>query len=190
MKKYILASASPRRKDLLSQIGLEFEIITSDAPEISHASAPEDIVRELSCCKAKAVWESHGKGREDTVVIGADTLVFDGTTPLGKPRDTEDARRMLLELSGKTHKVCTGVTLLCGSETRSFCETAEVTVCEMTTEEINAYIKTGEPMDKAGAYGIQGRFAAYVKAIRGDYNAIVGLPVCRLYQELKTAGWL
>lgn len=205
-KKIILASGSPRRKELLEQIGIEFEVITSDAPEISHATTPEDIVMELSACKAKAVFDDYFDARKNNlsleandvlsknpknfVIIGADTLVFDGLKRLGKPKDSNDACRMLRELSGKTHKVYTGVTLICDNEIRSFYEAAEVSVCDMTDEEIEAYVATGDPLDKAGAYGIQGMFAAYVKGIRGDYNTIVGLPVCRLYHELKQTGWL
>lgn len=190
MKKIILASASPRRKELLAQIGMTFEVMISNAPEITHSQNPEDIVMELSACKAKAVQDSYMGAKEDVVIIGADTLVFDGSKRLEKPKDEKEACRMIAELSGKTHKVCTGVTLLCGEKRHSFCESAEVSVCDISKEEIEAYVATGEPMDKAGAYGIQGRFAAYVKEIRGDYNTIVGLPVCRVYQELKKAGWL
>lgn len=189
-KKIILASGSPRRRELLSQIGLQFEVVTSDAPEISTATAPEEIVMELSYCKAKAVWDSYDGDKDETVIIGADTLVFDGNKRLGKPVDAKDAYRMISELSGKEHKVYTGVTLLCGNERNSFYEAATVSVCDMTPEEIETYVETGDPLDKAGAYGIQGAFAAYVKEIHGDYNTIVGFPVCRLYHELKKNCWI
>lgn len=194
----ILASASPRRRELLQQIGLEFEVLTSDAPEITSAVEPKDIVMDLSRQKALAVQKllekENGPSSRKTislsgkypVLLGADTIVFSGSRVLGKPADQAEAFSMLEQLSGRTHQVYTGVTLLCGRKSRSFYECTQVECYPMTPEEIHSYIQTGDSMDKAGAYGIQGPFAAFVKGIRGDYNNVVGLPVSRVYQELKT----
>lgn len=185
-KEIILASASPRRKELLSQIGLIFTVQVSGVEEVITKTAPEEIVMELSSQKAADV-KAHTKG--DSVVIGADTIVAysgkEGSKILGKPKDEEDAFAMLKLLQGKAHQVYTGVTICAGEETRTFYEKTQVFIYPMTDEEIRAYIRTGEPMDKAGAYGIQGRFAAFVKGIEGDYNNVVGLPVGRVYQELQ-----
>lgn len=185
-KEIILASASPRRKELLAQIGLPFTVRVSGVEEVITKTAPEEIVMELSAQKAADVKANAGK---DSVVIGADTIVAysdeNGTRILGKPKNEEDAFSMLQLLQGKAHQVYTGVTICAGEETRTFYEKTQVQVFPMSEEEIRAYIHTGEPMDKAGAYGIQGRFAAFVKGIEGDYNNVVGLPVGRVYQELK-----
>ena len=185
-KEIILASASPRRKELLAQIGLPFTVRVSGVEEVITKTAPEEIVMELSAQKAADVKANAGK---DSVVIGADTIVAysdeNGTRILGKPKNEEDAFSMLQLLQGKAHQVYTGVTICAGEETKTFYEKTQVHVFSMTEEEIWAYIRNGEPMDKAGAYGIQGRFAAFVKGIEGDYNNVVGLPVGRVYQELK-----
>lgn len=185
-KEIILASASPRRKELLAQIGLPFTVRVSGVEEVITKTTPEEIVMELSAQKAADVKANAGK---DSVVIGADTIVAysdeNGTRILGKPKNEEDAFSMLQLLQGKAHQVYTGVTICAGEETRTFYEKTQVQVFPMSEEEIRAYIHTGEPMDKAGAYGIQGRFAAFVKGIEGDYNNVVGLPVGRVYQELK-----
>lgn len=191
----ILASASPRRRELLTQIGIEFVVRPCDKEENCKRQEPDQMVKELSHGKALAVFEELLEGeRKEALVIGADTLVsFEGRV-LGKPADEEDAEEMLTLLQGSTHQVYTGVTLLwqeCGQngiwETKSstFMEESFVTMYPMSKEEIRAYIATGEPMDKAGAYGIQGRCAAWIQGISGDYNNIVGLPVGKLYQELK-----
>lgn len=185
MNEIILASASPRRKELLAQIGLPFQVCVSDCRESITETLPERVVCELSRQKARDVWQKMKKG----IVIGADTVVAYGGRILGKPADTEQAVEMLTLLAGNTHQVYTGVTF-CYQENgaekeHTFYEMTKVTVYPMSREEITAYVETGEPMDKAGAYGIQGRFAAYVKEIHGDYNNVVGLPVGRLYQELK-----
>lgn len=215
MNEIVLASASPRRKELLAQIGIPFRVCVSDCEEIITETLPERVVCELSRQKARDVWQklkkeqmpadavsaaggSGGLSAEEAdsnqeagkkLVIGADTVVaYDGRI-LGKPADEAQAVEMLTLLAGNTHQVYTGVTF-CYQENgteklHTFHEMTEVTVYPMSCEEITAYVKTGEPMDKAGAYGIQGRFAAYVKEISGDYNNVVGLPVGRLYQELK-----
>lgn len=191
MKQLILASASPRRKELLEQIGLKFTIHTLPTEENAAAPEPEELVMELSRQKASAVADILSDfARGETVVLGADTIVCHKGKILGKPRDEKDAFTMIKGLSDATHQVYTGVTLLCGQECASFYERTHVTVFPMSDEEIHSYIATGDPMDKAGAYGIQGPFAAYVRGIIGDYNNVVGLPVSRVYQELKQRDWL
>lgn len=185
-KKIILASGSPRRRELLAQIGMEFEVRVSHAEEKAEADTPSDLVKALSRLKAEDIWQSlTGEEREYTLVIGADTVVAFENHVMGKPKNPEDACRMLTMLQGRTHQVYTGVTLVCKEGTESFFEETLVTMYPMMKEEISAYVSTGEPMDKAGAYGIQGRFAAYIKGISGDYNNVVGLPVGRVYQEIK-----
>ena len=195
--KIILASASPRRRELLEQIGLEFEIKVSNVEEKSAAATPWQLVEELSVQKAGAVLESLEPSAETVLVIGADTVVSVGNSILGKPRDEKEASDMLSRLSGGTHQVYTGVTLLyrpvfSRSDAdvcqKTFHEASKVHFYPMTEEEISCYVATGEPLDKAGAYGIQGLFARYVKGIEGDYSNVVGLPVGRLYQEAKE--WL
>lgn len=191
MKNIILASGSPRRRELLQQIGLEFEVITSNAEEVTTHSSPGEIVKELSRLKARAVADIlTEEKRKQSVVIGADTIVYAQGKVLGKPKNEADAYKMIAALAGKTHDVYTGVTFVSDREEYSFFEQTSVEVYEMTDEEIQAYIRTGEPMDKAGAYGIQGAFAAYVKGISGDYNNVVGLPAAGVYQALKRTGWL
>lgn len=187
MSRIILASASPRRRELLLQIGLQFEVMESACEEKIESSLPEEVVCALSKQKAQDVWERLQDGT--AVVIGADTVVaFEGRI-LGKPGDEAEACSMLKMLSGNTHQVYTGVTL-CHTvgdhvQSRTFYEKTEVTFYSMSEEEIRDYAATGDPLDKAGAYGIQGRCAAHIKGISGDYNNVVGLPVGRLYQELK-----
>ena len=184
-KKIILASASPRRKELLSQIGVTFEIIKAEKEEHITSSIPTEVVKELSMQKAKEV----AAKCDGSIIIGADTIVAMEGQILRKPKDRADAMRMLRLLQGKKHQVITGVTVLLGStKTLSFAEVTDVSLYPMTDAQIERYIATGEPMDKAGAYGIQGRFAAYVRGIEGDYNNVVGLPIGRLYQEVLSAG--
>lgn len=186
MKKIILASGSPRRRELLEQIGVKFEIHKAEGEEKITSSIPEEAVKELSLQKAKEV---SGKYDGD-VIIGADTVVAVDGQILGKPADRADAVRMLRLLQGKNHQVVTGVTVLLkkNGRTVNFAEVTKVYIFPMTEEQIEQYIETGEPMDKAGAYGIQGKFAVYVSGIEGDYNNVVGLPVGRLYQETLAAG--
>ena len=190
MKRIILASTSPRRKELLEQIGVDFEVVISNAPEIITKTDPQQVVEELSRQKAEAVVKQlHGTEGETvcgTIVIGADTVVCKDGEIMGKPRDEADAHRMLCLLAGSTHSVFTGVTVIAdGALVKTFSCGTRVHIYPMTQEEIQSYIETGEPMDKAGAYGIQGRFAAWVKGIEGDYNNVVGLPVSALWQVLK-----
>ena len=187
MPRVILASASPRRKELLAQIGIIPEIIPSSTEETVTSENPADIVRELSAQKCRDV-ASRADG--DAIVIGSDTIVTLGGEILGKPADEADAFRMLSELQGRTHEVYTGVTLnllrdgVCVRE-EIFFEKTEVMVAPMSEEEIRAYIRSGDPMDKAGAYGIQGAFARHIEGIRGDYFTVVGLPLCRLWQAMQ-----
>jgi len=189
MVQLVLASASPRRKELLEQIGFDFEIVPSGIEENITSNKPGEIVKELSFCKAMDVVKNSGITFTDKVCIGADTIVCLDDQILGKPTDTEDAIRMLTSLQGRKHNVYTGVTLIISETSVSFYEKTEVTMYPMSQEEIRYYVGTGEPMDKAGAYGIQGKCAIYIKEICGDYNNVVGLPVARLYQELKNLGY-
>lgn len=197
-KEIILASASPRRKELLNQIGLSFRVMVSSAAEKTLSKEPSRMVQDISYAKAQAVFESLPvEKRECSVVIGADTMVAFGGRMLGKPMGEKEAYEMLLALQGNTHQVYTGVALIWqepgdggNHNTRRimFAEETAVTLYPMSHEEITGYIATGEPMDKAGAYGIQGKCAAWVEKISGDYSNVVGLPVGRLYQELKKIG--
>lgn len=197
-KRIILGSASPRRRELLSQIGVEFEVRVSDKEEIYKSSIPEEIVKELSLMKAENVasdlLENIADGSiKDTVVIGADTIVVLDDEILGKPSDEEDAVRMLTRLQGREHWVYTGVAVLDfgpdGEKTViNYPVGTKVYVNAMTEDEIRVYVATKDPLDKAGAYGIQGRFAAYIDRIDGDYYNVVGLPVSRVYRTLRECG--
>ena len=217
-KKIILASASPRRRELLTQIGLDFDIVVSETEEKITSTEPAKVVEELSAQKAEAVWEklcstaaSQGsvtnaerldEGSEvfeseqtsgettmtDTLVLGADTVVACDGKILGKPADTEAAAAMLTMLQGRGHEVYTGVTILYEEDGEkkvlTFHEKTTVHFYPMTDAQIREYVATGDPMDKAGSYGIQGFCARYIRGIEGDYNNVVGLPVGRVYQEL------
>lgn len=186
IERLVLASASPRRKELLAQIGITPEIVPSTIEEKITTSVPEEAVMELSRQKAKDV---AGRMQPGTYVIGADTVVAAGGEILGKPVSHEDAYRMISLMEGRTHQVYTGVTLVyCGvrgNKVRTFVEKTDVHLYPMSDGEIRAYADSADPMDKAGAYGIQGIFAAFIKGIDGDYNNVVGLPVGRVYQEIK-----
>lgn len=187
MKRIILASQSPRRRELLTQIGLKFEVIPSTVEEVITSANPVEVVQELAQQKARDVAEVAGRemAKDSLLVIGADTIVVYEGKILGKPEDKEDAVRILTMLQGKEHSVYTGVALLSGEQEIVFAEETRVQMCPMTPEEILWYVNTGEPMDKAGAYGIQGLCARFIRQIQGDYNNVVGLPVGRIYQELK-----
>lgn len=187
--KIILASASPRRRELLEWAGVNFQVITGNGEEHITKTEPSQIVEELSKEKVFQVADIVS-GEEETVVIGADTIVSFQGKILGKPSDKEDSGKMLEMLQGKTHQVYTGVTIALFREGRwqshSFSECTDVTFYPVSREEIEAYVETGDPADKAGSYGIQGPFGIYVKEIRGDYNNVVGLPVSRLLYEGKS----
>lgn len=190
--RLVLASASPRRRELLAQIGAEFEVLPAQGEEHISTTKPEQAVVELSRQKAEEVAGlAAAQGR--TLILGADTIVAFQGEILGKPKDEADAARMLRMLSGNTHSVFTGVAaiLMEGRKTVksiSFFEETQVTMYPMAELEINRYIATGEPMDKAGAYGIQGKCAIFIEKIIGDYNNVVGLPLAALYQNLAKSG--
>ena len=199
-KTIILGSASPRRSELLAQIGADFEVRVSNKEEIYHSIVPEEIVQELALMKAENVAEELAEENasgavKSTVVIGADTIVVLDGKILGKPADEEDAVRMLNSLQGRRHDVYTGVAVLDYDENGekhvyNYSVGTAVYVNEMTEEEIRAYVETKDPLDKAGAYGIQGRFAAHIDRIEGDYYNVVGLPVSRVYRSLRELGVL
>lgn len=195
----ILASGSPRRKELLGAMGIEFEIRTSDVDETPTETEPEAIVKELSKRKGEDVYTSlknEGKisDSEECLIISADTLVFLGSERLGKPGTSENAAIMLGKLSGKTHQVITGVylTYVSGNEikTANFSAKTDVYVAKLSKQEIDEYVSTKEPLDKAGAYAIQGLFAKHIEGINGEYANVVGLPVASLYKELKKIGYI
>ncbi len=177
----ILASASPRRKELLGLFRIPFLIRAADIDEtMDPAAAPYDEVARVSRLKALAT--PHGS---EDVVIAADTIVVCEGRVLGKPRDEADAEAMLTLLSGRDHQVMTGVTVLRGRQVSSFTEVTDIHFRELSEREIRAYVATGEPMDKAGSYGIQGGAALFCSHMVGDYYNVMGLPVCRLGQELR-----
>ena len=182
----ILASQSPRRRQLLGQMGLEF---TTQSPEIDesafHGRDAQDLVETLS--REKARWVARQQ-TPDTLVIGADTVVVLDGAILGKPRDGAEAEAMLAALSGRDHQVFTGVTLCQGDRILTQAEETQVTFRPLTGQEIRQYVSTGEPMDKAGAYGIQGLGGLLVEGIRGDYHNVMGLPICRLGRMLLNFG--
>jgi septum formation protein len=188
--RIILASASPRRKELMNQVGLTPEIVPSTVEEVITSTQPDLVVQELSQQKAADV-ARHYAG-QDVVVLGADTVVSIDGEILGKPKNEEDAVRMLLKLSGRKHQVYTGVTLIFNedSEQITFAVKTDVHVYPITENEARRYVATGDPMDKAGAYGIQGTFAAYISGITGDYNNVVGLPVGHICQVLRERGMI
>lgn len=187
--KYILASASPRRRELLQKTGIAFDIITSSVEEKITKTIPSDIVMELSSQKAFDVYQNlNCSENADITVIGADTIVAYRGEILGKPKDKKEAYDMLSLLSDRTHQVYTGVTLIVQKDRkkshRIFYEKTDVTFYPISKKDLRAYTETGDSLDKAGAYGIQGSFAIHIKSITGDYNNVVGLPIGRLYQEL------
>lgn len=197
MKKVILASASPRRRELLEQIHVDFEVVVSDLEERITTDVPKQVVKELSVQKALAVADRILRERPGEcgklVVLGADTVVSCEGKILGKPADEAQAKAMLSLLSGRTHQVYTGVSLVCFQQGKpevvcNFAEGTEVCFAEMSSEEIEEYVATKDCYDKAGGYGIQGFCARYITGIQGDYNNVVGLPVCRVYQELNKLG--
>ena len=193
-RKVILGSASPRRRELLAQIGARFEVRTSGREEVYHSTVPEEIVRELAIMKAENVAEDladeQGRTLEDTIVIGADTIVVLDGKILGKPKDEKDAADMIGALQGRSHEVYTGVAILDydarGEKNVSVRAVGtKVYVNSMDEAEISAYIATGEPMDKAGAYGIQGTGMRHIRGIEGDFYTVMGLPGGRLWRFLQ-----
>lgn len=193
MKKIILGSGSPRRKELLSQIGVPFEVRVSEKEELYTQTIPKEIVKELALMKAENV--ASELPAKNTIVIGADTVVVHQDQILGKPKDEQDAFRMIQSLQGDVHQVYTGVAILDFDEDGektviSHAVETRVSVNPMSEEEIWKYVQSKEPMDKAGAYGIQGKFSAFIEKIEGDYFNVVGLPVSYVYQMLKQLGEL
>lgn len=191
MNKIILASASPRRRELLAQIGMVFEVIPSDIEERTKSHIPCEMVMELSCMKAMDIFEKLPSEKlGSAIVTGADTVVALGGRIMGKPFDEKEAQEMLSLLQGTTHQVYTGVTMVWQRDGQppskhTFYEKTDVSMYPMSQEEIRRYVETGEPMDKAGAYAIQGKCAAFIREICGDFYNVVGLPVGRLCQEIK-----
>lgn len=203
MYKIYLASKSPRRRELMSQVGYEFEVMVSYRDEIIAGNVPEEIVKELSMQKAYEIErvlleQTEGMlldrniedGYDGVIIIGADTVVSYDDEVLGKPQNDEDAFRMLKLLSGNKHTVSTGVAIVVINKEKrtvyNFAENTEVEMYDISEDEIREYIATGEPMDKAGSYGIQGVGAKFISGISGDYNNVVGLPIGKIYQTIKS----
>ena len=189
MRRIILASASPRRRELLERAGVKFEVIPASGDENRTSDDPKEAVAQLARDKAVSVKATVEDAEEGTVIIGSDTVVVFQNMILGKPHDQEDAVNTLKKLQGNTHQVYTGVSVLEKKngqwQEHTFYESTDVTFYPVSDGEIREYVATGEPMDKAGSYGIQGIFGIYVRGICGDYNNVVGLPVARLFYEMK-----
>lgn len=182
MNKIILASASPRRKELMTLAGYDFEVKCADIIEtVPENAKPEDVVMSLALQKAQAV----ARENPEAIVVGSDTVVALDEKILGKPHSKQEAVEMLRSLSGRRHRVYTGVAIIKGEKSKRFFEKTEVEFYPLSNEETESYVATGEPMDKAGAYGIQGRGALLVKGIDGDYFNVMGLPIAKLYREMK-----
>lgn len=182
MPKIILASASPRRKELMELAGYDFEVICADIVEVVPEEAmPQEVVMSLALQKAQAVAAEH----KEAVVIGSDTVVALDGKILGKPHSEQEACEMLRLLSGRTHKVFTGVAIVCGGKVKNFFDETDVEFYSLGDDEIKKYVATGEPTDKAGAYGIQGKGSVLVKRINGDFFSVMGLPIAKLYREMS-----
>lgn len=185
--RFVLASSSPRRRELLAALGFEFDVVPSSVPEVHQpGESPEEYVARLSRDKAAAVAAKHA----DRWVIAADTTVLMGDTLLEKPADPDDAKRMLAAIAGKTHVVYTGVTLqnLAAGWHETRVAESEVRMLPLAAREIDWYVATGEPLDKAGAYAVQGIGAMFIDSVHGSYTNVVGLPLALLYQMLRKAG--
>lgn len=189
MYKIILASGSPRRKEIMEQVGIPFTVMISSKEEVYHGKEPVNIVKDLASMKANDIADREGP---NTVIIGCDTVVSFHNQVMGKPKDEEDAKRMLHILQGNVHEVFTGVSLIIKDEIDgeqkdkeiNFAVETRVYVNPMTERQIDEYVRSREPMDKAGAYAIQGKFAAFINKIEGDYYNVVGLPIAKLYELL------
>ena len=181
--RVILASKSPRRREILSALGVKFEIVSADADERSEITNPEKLVRELALRKGRATREllrERGEWDDDTLIIASDTVVAIRDEILGKPADGEDAKRMLRALSDTTHRVISGVALLWGEREVADFDSTGVRFSKMSEREIDWYVASGEPNDKAGAYAVQGLASMFIKGLDGDYFNVVGLPVYKL----------
>ncbi|MCH1626565.1 Maf family protein [Ferdinandcohnia quinoae] len=186
MQHLVLASGSPRRKELLSNLQLSFDIFVSNIDEIIDSNLkPEEMVMSLAYQKAKAVANQY----PDSYVIGADTIVLFQNQILGKPKNEAESIEVLKKLSNNTHEVITGVAIIYQDKSTTFFEKTEVTFWDLSEDEITKYVATGEPKDKAGSYGIQELGSALVKHISGDYFSVVGLPVSRTLRELRKLGF-
>ena len=189
MRQIILASSSPRRRELLEKAGVHFQVMPSQEEEHIEKKEPAQIVENLSWQKAASVASKTG---QDVIVIGSDTLVAYEGRVLGKPRDAEESVETLKLLQGNTHQVYTGVTVIVRDKeeeiTKTFSRRTDVTFYPVDEKEIRDYVATGDPMDKAGSYDIRGDFSVYIKEIYGDYNNVVGLPVSMLFWEMKQLG--
>ena len=182
MRTMILASASPRRREILDLMGVTYTVIPAKAElPMDCTLTIEQAVLNVARAKAEEVADAH----PDTVIVGADTIVVVDDTVLGKPKDEGDAIAMLRRLSGREHRVITAVWICDGERSEGFADSAAVTFVPMSEDEIKAYVATAEPMDKAGAYAIQGRGMRYVHSINGDFYTVMGLPSARLYEKLK-----
>ena len=180
---FILASESPRRKELFSKLAIPFEVQPANIEEVVEGKlTPEDMAISIAYKKTVPIVEKN----PNAIVIGADTIVHLGQESLGKPTSPEQAKAYLKKLSGRTHTVVTGVSIQGSGTSISFAESTHVTFYELTDEQIDAYVATGDSLDKAGAYGIQTMGGLFVKKIEGDYNNVVGLPISRLFQTLLT----
>ena len=179
--KIILASASPRRKEILLGLGAQFSVICADADESCSLTDPCEYAMELATRKGRAVYDALSESeRTDTVIISADTVVYAAGEILGKPKDKADACRMLELISGGEHSVVSGIAVTLNGETRADFSQTRVFVDKIPSPEIEKYVSSGDPMDKAGAYGIQGAFSKWVKGIDGCYFNVVGLPANKL----------
>ena len=190
--KLILASSSPRRAEILRQAGIVFEIRATEIDETALPGEPaQAMVARLAEAKARAAAAQIDAGPRECIVVGADTTVELNDEILGKPSDSENAREMLAKLSGRTHRVLTGIFLLRlpGLSTRAAVECSRVTFASLSEKEIDAYVATREPLGKAGAYAIQGFAGRYIPKIEGSYSNVVGLPLAKLYALLRELGW-
>ncbi len=188
MVQVILASNSPRRKDILTNLGVKFQVISPDVEEKTTQNAANLAVEELALQKAKAVHEmltSKGESLENTLIIAADTVVVHGLKILGKPKTPDAAKKMLQRLRNNTHFVVTGVALILNRRIVCKSELTKIHFADISDQEIDSYVASGEPMDKAGSYGIQGKASLWIDRIDGDYFNVVGFPVHRFYSMLQ-----
>ena len=184
--KIVLASKSPRRREILENLGLKFDIIVADADESSDIQKPDELVMALAAKKGRAVLEKLGDDAKESLIIACDTLVYAGGEFLGKPRDRADAERMIRMLSDNSHSVVSGIYLYCNGREAGAAAETKVVFDKLGEDEIKSYLDTNEPYDKAGAYAIQGRASAFISGIEGDYFNVVGLPVNLLCKTLKS----
>lgn len=196
MYQIILASESPRRKEIMETMGIPYKVITGNVKEVTDETIPAEMVQSLAALKTKAIvtkLDTDQEENKEIIIIGADTMVFYKEHALGKPKSEEDAVRMLEMISDDVHEVYTGVSIMIRNkdgkeDSISLAVCTQVAVMPMTTEQIRDYVATGEPMDKAGAYAIQGKFGIYIKEIIGDYYNVVGFPIAKIYDTLLSIG--